>query len=256
MASSSKSASASVSTSASDGKNCCQYDVFINHRGPDVKKTFASHLYHSLTERGVKVFLDKEELQKGDSNWCQIEDAIRVASVHIALFSPTYAHSNWCLDELRLMLKSRSTIIPIFFGVKPSKLRWTEGEDGEYAQALRTLQNKRTADSQPRYDSNTIQKWKKALHDVADLNGFELEAYDDDEGQLLVDVVQRVLEKIPKPPLYVSKYPTGLDGKVRDFEEKVLLQQHESGEARVVGIVGLGGVGKTTLAKEIFNRGR
>jgi len=177
MASSSK--SASVSTSASDGKNCCQYDVFINHRGPDVKKTFASHLYHSLTERGVKVFLDKEELEKGDSNWCQIKDAIRVASVHIALFSPTYALSNWCLDELLLMLESmgesRSTIIPIFFGVKPSKLRWTEGEDGEYAQALRTLQNKKTADFQPRYDSNTIKKWKQALYDVAEISGFELE---------------------------------------------------------------------------------
>jgi adenylate kinase family enzyme len=65
-----------------------------------------------------------------------------------------------------------------------------------------------------------------------------------------------VLEKIAKPPLYVSKYPKGLDGKERECEEKVLLQQHESGEARVVGIVGLGGVGKTTLAKEIFNRER
>jgi len=70
-----------------------------------------------------------------------------------------------------------------------------------------------------------------------------------DEGQLRVDVVQLVLEKIAKPPLYVSEYPTGLDGKVRDFKKRVLLQQPESGKAKVVGIVGLGGVGKTTLAK-------
>jgi Cdc6-like AAA superfamily ATPase len=49
--------------------------------------------------------------------------------------------------------------------------------------------------------------------------------------------------------------PLGLADKVEDLERTVLMPQ-QSGETRVVGIVGLGGVGKTTLAKEIFNRER
>ena len=76
-----------------------------------------------------------------------------------------------------------------------------------------------------------------------------------DEGQLVDKVVQRVLKLLTKSPVNVAKYPTGLDEKVKDFEKTVFIEQ-QSNKARVVGIVGLGGVGKTTLATEFFDRHR
>lgn len=197
--------SGSVSTStASSHCNSSDYayQVFINHREPDVKKGLASHLYRRLSSNGLRAFLDTEELQRGDTLTPQIEGAIRTSSVQIAIFSPRYAKSSWCLNELVQMLESGSTIIPVFYGVHPSELRWTGGRDGicatalsilqciflctggengDYARALSKLEKKTTFDSRtkkwmPRHDSNTIQQWRKALSDCSQISGFELSA--------------------------------------------------------------------------------
>ena len=51
-------------------------------------------------------------------------------------------------------------------------------------------------------------------------------------------------------PLYVAKYPVGIN---RNVEAIKLLLDIELNDVRMVGIYGLGGVGKTTIAKAIYN---
>jgi hypothetical protein len=59
------------------------------------------------------------ELVEGREIPSQIKPAIQLASVHIAIFYANYAQSRWCLDELDSTVKSRATIIPVFYKVKP-----------------------------------------------------------------------------------------------------------------------------------------
>lgn len=164
-----------------------RYDVFINHRGPDVKETFATDLYNRLRSCGFRVFLDKPEFIPGLPITPQIEVAIQYAHVNIAIFSPNYAQSRWCLDELNLMVKSRNTILPVFYKVKCSGLGCPE--DGVYAEALHNHKNKR------RCDSKTLEDWRNALYEVAKLPGYQL---DGNEEELLDKIVRSVKEDFAK----------------------------------------------------------
>ena len=76
-----------------------------------------------------------------------------------------------------------------------------------------------------------------------------------DEGELVDTVVHLVEEKVIETQLLAS-YPIGLDEKLQDFENTVLLQKQQGVQTAIVGIVGSAGVGKTTVAMEFFKRKR
>lgn len=98
-------------------------DAFINHRGVDTKRTIAGLLYDHLTRLHVHPFLDSKNLKPGDKLFQKIDSSIRNCKVGIALFSPRYSESYWCLHELSLLLEMNKKVIPIFWDVKPSELR-------------------------------------------------------------------------------------------------------------------------------------
>ncbi len=152
-----------------------KFDVFLNHRGRDVKRGFASHLYQALQEAGCCPFLDELSLEKGEPGQGKIYEALGCASVHVAIFSKHYADSHCCLDELCAMLESKKPIIPVFYDVSPSVLRCEgfEADDGRYTKALRI--HGRTSASEVK--KLKVKNWKVALHAVADLNGFKRDHY-------------------------------------------------------------------------------
>ncbi len=145
-----------------------RFDVFLNHRGPDVKGGFAAHLHQALQEAGCHPFVDMESLEKGQHGQKKIYEALGCASVHVAIFSKHYADSNHCLDELCAMLESKKLIIPVFYDDSPNDLH-CKLHSGPYTKAFRKTHGRRPA--------TEVKRWKDALCMAAQLSGFQLANY-------------------------------------------------------------------------------
>ena len=91
-----------------------------------------------------------------------IKAALEVARVHVAVVSKGYAESKHCMSELLGMLKSKKSLIPVFYDVDPRELRRVE--KGQFAAAFKKHKLRETWES--------VQEWVDALGKLADITGF------------------------------------------------------------------------------------
>ncbi|GLJ11139.1 hypothetical protein SUGI_0144220 [Cryptomeria japonica] len=102
------------------------------------------------------------------------------------------------------MLKSVGKIIPIFYHVEPSDLRYIEQGKGIYALAFSEHEKK------GRYTTEKLDVWKRALCDSSFLYGYAVNN-NEDEATVLKSIVNRLLQIMKKVPLWVAEHPLGLD---------------------------------------------
>ncbi|RDX73545.1 TMV resistance protein N, partial [Mucuna pruriens] len=219
-----------------------RYDVFISFRGEDTRREFTSHLHAALCRNSVDTYIDYR-IQKGEEVWVELKKAIKESTLFLVIFSENYASSTWCLNELVELMECKKggedvEVIPVFYKIEPSQVR---KQSGSYHKAL--AKHKKEG-------KEKMQKWKDALYEAANLSGFHSDVYRT-ESDLIEDIIKVVLQKLN------HKYPNdyrGLFISDENYTNIESLLKIESDEVRVIGIWGMGGIGKTTLASAIFHK--
>ncbi|WVZ09800.1 hypothetical protein V8G54_014330 [Vigna mungo] len=236
-----------VQYSSSSSHAINTYDVFVSFRGEDTRNNFTGFLFQALRTKGIHAFKDDQHLNKGQSIAPELLQAIQASRLFIIVFSNNYASSIWCLRELAEILNCVQTsprpVIPIFYDVDPSVVR---KQSGCYEKAFAEHEN-RFRENKAKMEE--AKRWRKALTEVANLSGWDIQnkpqyAQIEEIVQNITNILGPKISSLPKDEL------VGIEYRVQELKD--LLCYGSLNDVRVVGVSGMGGIGKTSGGSKII----
>ncbi|KAM3304056.1 disease resistance protein RPV1 isoform X1 [Capsicum chacoense] len=216
-----------------------QWDIFLSFRGEDTRHNFTEKLHNELVRNGVRTFIDNENMDRGKEISPSLLTAIEDSAASIVVISKNYASSKWCLEELAKLSESkRILLLPVFYEVDPSDVR---RQKGPFEKDFR--------EHEELVEAEKVYRWREGMKKAGNISGWDSRLWE--EAELIQSLVKRVLAKLDNTPLGVAKYPVGLHSRL---DELLRILNVKANGVIVLGLYGMGGVGKTTLAKALYNQ--
>ncbi|WZY83372.1 hypothetical protein YC2023_029756 [Brassica napus] len=228
-----------LSLASSSPSRTWLYDVFPSFSGVDVRVTFLSHLLKEFDKKLISAFKDNE-IERSRSLDPELKQAIKDSRIAVVIFSQNYASSSWCLNELLEIVKCGQMVIPVFYRLDPSHVRKQTGEFGKIFEE--TCKNQK--------EEVIIIQWRRALTDVANTLGYHSVNWGN-EAAMIEEIANDVLDKLLLTSSKDSENFVGIEDHVAKLS---VLLQLDAEEVRMVGLWGSSGIGKTTIARVLFQR--
>ncbi|KAK4279022.1 hypothetical protein QN277_016788 [Acacia crassicarpa] len=221
-----------------------KYDVFISFRGEDTRESFTSHLHAALCRSKIDTYVDYR-LEKGSEVWPSLVQAIDDSILFLVVFSENYASSTWCLKEITKIIldcsKDRENrVLPVFYRVNPSHVR---KQEGSYRKAF--------IDHEKGNHNEQVPEWRSALTQAANLSGWDSSTFRN-EAALIAEIVTCILKKLER--IHRIVYFDGLVGIHERIMPLELFLSKQPKDVRFIGIWGMAGIGKTTIAASVFKK--
>ncbi|KHN08368.1 TMV resistance protein N [Glycine soja] len=224
-----------------------EYDVFVSFRGEDTRNSFTAFLFEALKKQGIEAFKDDKDIRKGESIAPELIRAIEGSHVFLVVFSKDYASSTWCLRELahiwNCFQPSTRHLLPIFYDVDPSQVRKLSGDyEKAFAQHQQSF----------RFQEKEINTWREVLERVASLSGWDTR--NERQPAVIDKIVQQIKSIVGcKFSIPASDNLVGMESHFATLSELICLGPVND-DVRVVGITGMGGIGKSALGQALYER--